>query len=55
VTLTFKNGKQRPQHCPNKGKVKAADAIKGFVMRETKGMAKTEVVQQLLMQELAKE
>ncbi len=37
-----------------KGKVKAADAIKGFVMRETKGMAKTEVVQQLVMQELAK-
>ena len=28
-----------------KGKVKAADAIKGAVMRETKGMAKTEVVQ----------
>jgi aspartyl-tRNA(Asn)/glutamyl-tRNA(Gln) amidotransferase subunit B len=38
-----------------KGKVKAADAIKGFVMRETKGMAKTETVQQLVMQELAKE
>jgi aspartyl-tRNA(Asn)/glutamyl-tRNA(Gln) amidotransferase subunit B len=38
-----------------KGKVKAADAIKGYVMRETKGMAKTEVVQQLLMQELAKQ
>jgi aspartyl-tRNA(Asn)/glutamyl-tRNA(Gln) amidotransferase subunit B len=38
-----------------KGKVKAADAIKGFVMRETKGMAKTEVVQQLVMTELAKE
>ena len=38
-----------------KGKVKAADAIKGFVMRETKGMAKTEVVQQLVMQELGKE
>jgi aspartyl-tRNA(Asn)/glutamyl-tRNA(Gln) amidotransferase subunit B len=36
-----------------KGKVKAADAIKGFVMRETKGMAKTEVVQQLVMRELA--
>ena len=36
-----------------KGKVKAADAIKGFVMRETKGMAKTETVQQLVMQELA--
>jgi aspartyl-tRNA(Asn)/glutamyl-tRNA(Gln) amidotransferase subunit B len=37
-----------------KGKVKAADAIKGAVMRETKGMAKTEVVQQLVMQELQK-
>jgi aspartyl-tRNA(Asn)/glutamyl-tRNA(Gln) amidotransferase subunit B len=37
-----------------KGKVKAADAIKGAVMRETKGMAKTEVVQQLLLQELQK-
>jgi aspartyl-tRNA(Asn)/glutamyl-tRNA(Gln) amidotransferase subunit B len=36
-----------------KGKVKAADAIKGFVMRETKGMAKTEVVQELVMRELA--
>jgi aspartyl-tRNA(Asn)/glutamyl-tRNA(Gln) amidotransferase subunit B len=38
-----------------KGKTKAADAIKGFVMRETKGMAKTELVQQLVMQELTKE
>jgi len=37
-----------------KGKTKAADAIKGAVMRETKGMAKTEVVQQILMEELAK-
>jgi aspartyl-tRNA(Asn)/glutamyl-tRNA(Gln) amidotransferase subunit B len=37
-----------------KGKIKAADAIKGAVMRETKGMAKTELVQQLLMQELQK-
>jgi aspartyl-tRNA(Asn)/glutamyl-tRNA(Gln) amidotransferase subunit B len=37
-----------------KGKTKAADAIKGAVMRETKGMAKTELVQQLLLQELAK-
>ncbi|HXG08697.1 MAG TPA: Asp-tRNA(Asn)/Glu-tRNA(Gln) amidotransferase subunit GatB [Gemmataceae bacterium] len=37
-----------------KGKVKAADAIKGAVMRETKGMAKIEVVQQLLMEELQK-
>jgi aspartyl-tRNA(Asn)/glutamyl-tRNA(Gln) amidotransferase subunit B len=35
-----------------KGKVKAADAIKGAVMRETKGMAKTETVQQILMREL---
>jgi len=37
-----------------KGKTKAADAIKGAVMRETKGLAKTEVVQQLLMEELQK-
>jgi aspartyl-tRNA(Asn)/glutamyl-tRNA(Gln) amidotransferase subunit B len=37
-----------------KGKIKAADAIKGAVMRETKGMAKTEVVQRLLVQELDK-
>jgi aspartyl-tRNA(Asn)/glutamyl-tRNA(Gln) amidotransferase subunit B len=37
-----------------KGKTKAADAIKGAVMRETKGMAKTEMVQQLLVQELQK-
>jgi aspartyl-tRNA(Asn)/glutamyl-tRNA(Gln) amidotransferase subunit B len=37
-----------------KGKTKAADAIKGAVMRETKGMAKTEVVQEIVMQELKK-
>lgn len=37
-----------------KGKLKAADAIKGAVMRETKGMAKMEVVQQLVMEELGK-
>jgi aspartyl-tRNA(Asn)/glutamyl-tRNA(Gln) amidotransferase subunit B len=37
-----------------KGKTKAADAIKGAVMRETRGMAKTELVQQILMQELQK-
>jgi aspartyl-tRNA(Asn)/glutamyl-tRNA(Gln) amidotransferase subunit B len=37
-----------------KGKLKAADAIKGAVMRETKGMAKTEAVQRLLLQELDK-
>ena len=37
-----------------KGKIKAADAIKGAVMRETKGMAKMETVQQLVMQELQK-
>lgn len=35
-----------------KGKVKAADAIKGAVMRETKGMARTDLLQQLLVQEL---
>ena len=34
------------------GKVKAADAIKGAVMRATKGLAKTELVQQILMEEL---
>jgi aspartyl-tRNA(Asn)/glutamyl-tRNA(Gln) amidotransferase subunit B len=37
-----------------KGKTKAADAIKGAIMRETKGMAKTEVVQRLVVQELEK-
>ncbi|HEV3143087.1 MAG TPA: Asp-tRNA(Asn)/Glu-tRNA(Gln) amidotransferase GatCAB subunit B, partial [Gemmataceae bacterium] len=37
-----------------KGKTKAADAIKGAVMRETKGMAKMETVQQLVMAELQK-
>jgi len=37
-----------------RGKIKAADAIKGAVMRETKGMAKTETVQQLVMAELQK-
>jgi aspartyl-tRNA(Asn)/glutamyl-tRNA(Gln) amidotransferase subunit B len=37
-----------------KGKTKAADAIKGAVMRETKGMARTELVQKLLVQELEK-
>ena len=37
-----------------KGKVKAADAIKGFVMRETKGQADTEVLQRLVLEELAK-
>jgi aspartyl-tRNA(Asn)/glutamyl-tRNA(Gln) amidotransferase subunit B len=36
-----------------KGKTKAADAIKGAVMRETKGMANTELVQRLLLEELA--
>jgi aspartyl-tRNA(Asn)/glutamyl-tRNA(Gln) amidotransferase subunit B len=35
-----------------KGKTKAADAIKGAVMRETKGMAKMEQVQRLLLAEL---
>jgi aspartyl-tRNA(Asn)/glutamyl-tRNA(Gln) amidotransferase subunit B len=35
-----------------KGKTKALDAIKGAVMRQTKGMAKFEVVQQLLLEEL---
>ena len=34
------------------GKIKAADAIKGRVMKETNGMAKTDVVQQILLEEL---
>jgi aspartyl-tRNA(Asn)/glutamyl-tRNA(Gln) amidotransferase subunit B len=34
------------------GKTKAADAIKGAVMRETKGMAKMELVQRLVMEAL---
>jgi Asp-tRNA(Asn)/Glu-tRNA(Gln) amidotransferase B subunit len=38
-----------------KGKIKAADAIKGAVMRETKGMARTQLVQQLLLDELGKD
>jgi aspartyl-tRNA(Asn)/glutamyl-tRNA(Gln) amidotransferase subunit B len=38
-----------------KGKTKAADAIKGAVMRETKGLAKMETVQKLVMAELQKE
>ncbi|MFL5242989.1 MAG: Asp-tRNA(Asn)/Glu-tRNA(Gln) amidotransferase subunit GatB [Gemmataceae bacterium] len=37
-----------------KGKTRAADAIKGAVMRETKGLAKTEIVQQIVMEELQK-
>src|SRR5262249_18084078 len=37
-----------------KGKTKAADAIKGAVMRETKGMARADVVQKLVMEELEK-
>ena len=37
-----------------KGKVRAADRIKGFVMKQTKGMANTELVQRLLEEELAK-
>jgi aspartyl-tRNA(Asn)/glutamyl-tRNA(Gln) amidotransferase subunit B len=35
-----------------KGKIKALDALKGAVMRETKGMAKMEQVQRLLSKEL---
>jgi aspartyl-tRNA(Asn)/glutamyl-tRNA(Gln) amidotransferase subunit B len=37
-----------------KGKMKAADAIKGAVMRETKGRANTELVQKILLEELEK-
>lgn len=36
------------------GKLKAADAIKGFVMRETRGMANTEMVSKILLEELGK-
>jgi aspartyl-tRNA(Asn)/glutamyl-tRNA(Gln) amidotransferase subunit B len=36
------------------GKTKAADAIKGAIMRETKGAAKADVVQRLLLEELEK-
>jgi aspartyl-tRNA(Asn)/glutamyl-tRNA(Gln) amidotransferase subunit B len=35
-----------------KGKTRAADAIKGAVMRQTKGMARADLLQQLLLQEL---
>ena len=35
------------------GKLKAADRIKGFVMKETKGLANTAIVQRLLEEELA--
>ncbi len=37
-----------------KGKTAAAQAIKGAVMRETKGAVKPDVVQQVLMEELQK-
>ena len=36
------------------GKVKAADRIKGAVMKETKGMANAELVNRLLLEELGK-
>ena len=36
------------------GKTKAAQAIKGGVMRETKGTAKPEVVEQLIVEEITK-
>jgi len=36
------------------GKVKAADRIKGMVMKETKGMANAETVNRLLIEELSK-
>jgi aspartyl-tRNA(Asn)/glutamyl-tRNA(Gln) amidotransferase subunit B len=35
-----------------KGKTRAADAIKGAVMRETRGQARADLLQQLLLQEL---
>jgi len=37
------------------GKVKAADRIKGMVMKETKGQANAEVVNRILLEELARE
>src|SRR5262249_43510926 len=37
-----------------KGKAAAANAIKGAVMRETKGAAKADMVQQILLEELQK-
>lgn len=37
-----------------KGKQKAADSIKGAVMRDTKGMANAEVLQKVLLEELQK-
>jgi aspartyl-tRNA(Asn)/glutamyl-tRNA(Gln) amidotransferase subunit B len=37
-----------------KGKTRAADRIKGFVMKETKGLANTDLEQKLLEEELAK-
>jgi aspartyl-tRNA(Asn)/glutamyl-tRNA(Gln) amidotransferase subunit B len=37
-----------------KGKLKAADSIKGAVMRETRGQAKTDVLQKILAEELEK-
>jgi aspartyl-tRNA(Asn)/glutamyl-tRNA(Gln) amidotransferase subunit B len=36
------------------GKTKAAQAIKGAVMRETKGAARPEVVEQLILEEIHK-
>jgi aspartyl-tRNA(Asn)/glutamyl-tRNA(Gln) amidotransferase subunit B len=36
------------------GKLKAADALKGSVMKETKGMAKSDLLQKVLLEELAK-
>src|SRR5262249_16607359 len=37
------------------GKKAAANALKGAVMRETRGTARADLVEQILMQELAKE
>jgi aspartyl-tRNA(Asn)/glutamyl-tRNA(Gln) amidotransferase subunit B len=47
-------GNQKAVADYKKGKTRAADAIKGAVMRETKGMAKAELLQQLLLRELEK-
>ena len=36
------------------GKLKAADSLKGRVMKETKGQARADLLQQILLDELQK-
>jgi Asp-tRNA(Asn)/Glu-tRNA(Gln) amidotransferase B subunit len=50
VVVTLSSGSANADY--KKGKTKAADAIKGAIMRETRGMAKIETVQQILLREL---